>query len=265
MAANALTMIGPGKDPIIYDHPLNERVRTLLRLEDLFAKTIFFCEKLEVLAHHCALLSLFEIVDVTGRGDLKSDLLQELERQKHLLESLRDNPAVAQEALRETLREISTGLVKLRELPGKTGQHVRDNDWLMNIKQRSYIAGGVCEFELPSYHFWLNQAATLRQQNLNDWLYPLLPIYDGLRIVLRLLRGSGQALQQRAQNGAFQLMLSGKTAQMLRVGLAREETCVPEISANKYAINIRFINLNSEQKARPCENAVDFNLTLCTL
>lgn len=250
---------------IVYDHPLNERVRTLLRLEDLFFKTNVFCAKSEVLDHHCALLTLFEIVDVTGRGDLKSDLLQELERQKHILEGLRGNPAIAQNVLATTLEEISTSRGKIRDLPGKTGQHVRDNDWLMNIKQRSYIAGGVCEFELPSYHFWLNQPSALRQKHLLDWLTPLLPIYEGLVIVLRLLRSSGQALRQSAHNGVFQLMLSGKTAQMLRVGVERQRACVPEISANKYAINIRFIVLGEGQKSQSCDDPVEFKLTLCNL
>jgi len=32
--------------------------------------------------HHATLLTLFEILEVASRADLKSDLLQELERQK---------------------------------------------------------------------------------------------------------------------------------------------------------------------------------------
>ncbi|HSU44109.1 MAG TPA: cell division protein ZapD, partial [Casimicrobiaceae bacterium] len=30
---------------IRYEHPLNERVRTLMRLEDLFARAIFFATR----------------------------------------------------------------------------------------------------------------------------------------------------------------------------------------------------------------------------
>lgn len=32
---------------------------------------------------------------------------------------------------------------------GKVDVHLRDNDWLMTIKQRTVIPGGVCEFDLP--------------------------------------------------------------------------------------------------------------------
>jgi cell division protein ZapD len=42
-------------------------------------------------------------------------------------------------------------------MAGKIGQHLRDNDWLMSIKSRASIPGGVCEFDLPSYHYWRHQ------------------------------------------------------------------------------------------------------------
>ena len=82
---------------ISYEYPLSERVRTLLRLEDLFERVDYFLHKNDPHEHHVALLSIFEILEVSGRADLKSDLLQELERQKHTLESLRENPDVSEE------------------------------------------------------------------------------------------------------------------------------------------------------------------------
>ena len=61
---------------ILYEYPLNERVRTLLRLEDLFDRLEFFARREHPLDHHVALGTLFEVLDVAGRADLKSDLLQ---------------------------------------------------------------------------------------------------------------------------------------------------------------------------------------------
>ncbi|MFA5243138.1 MAG: cell division protein ZapD [Sulfuricella sp.] len=248
---------------ISYDYPLNERVRTLLRLEDLFAKAEFFASQAETLDHHAALLSLFEILEVSCRADLKSDLLQELERQKHVLEALRHNPAISQEALDSFLADISQTAAKLHELSGKLGQHIRDNEWLMSIKQRTTIPGGVCEFDLPSYHFWLSQDAETRRIDLHEWLAPLLPVYRGLQLVLNLLRDSGKTTHQVAQQGAFQQMLAGRVAQLIRITLSRDIPCFPEISANKYAINIRFTTLGGIQKPRACDLSVEFDLTLC--
>lgn len=250
---------------IIYDYPLNERVRTLLRLEDLYAKVHYFASQPHQLEHHAALLTLFEIVEVACRADLKSDLLQELERQRQTLEALRNNPAISEEALNEVLGDIDNVAGRLHSLSGKVGQHLRENEWLMSIKQRTTIPGGVCEFDLPSYHFWLNQDESLRRQDLLAWLKPTLPIRDGLGIVLRMLRDSGKSSRHTAKQGAFQQMLSGRVAQMLRITVARNLPCFPEISANKYAINIRFTALGGAQKPRGCETDVEFDLTLCNL
>jgi len=91
---------------ISYEFPLNERIRTLLRLEDLYRRAHYFASKSDPEEHHVALTSLFEILDVGGRADLKSDLMQELERQKQHLDALRHNPAISQEAQTAVLADI---------------------------------------------------------------------------------------------------------------------------------------------------------------
>ncbi len=249
---------------ITYDHPLNERIRTFLRLEDLFAKFSFFSARTDVIDHHAAVISLFEIIEVAGRADLKTDLLQELRRQKTLLEALRNTPAILETALNEVLVGIKRTSEHLCGLPGKIGQHLRENEWLMSIKQRTNIPGGVCEFDMPSYHYWLNQPCATRQQDFSQWIAPLLPICDGITIVLKMLRDSGASSRRTADQGLFQQMLSGKSVQMLRVTPQNGPPCYPEISANKYAINIRFTRFGSE-RSRVCDKPIDFDLTLCNL
>jgi cell division protein ZapD len=41
--------------------------------------------------------------------------------------------------------------------------------------------------------------------------------------------------------------------------------CVPEISANKYALNIRFVISGAKQKTKIYEADVAFELTFCNL
>jgi cell division protein ZapD len=252
---------------ISYEYPLSERVRTLLRLEDLYRKAWFFTAKTESIENHVALALLFDILEVAGRADLKSDLLQELERQRHTLESLRDNPGISVEALNHVLGEIDQTSTRLFHMSGKFGQDLRENEWLMSIKQRTSIPGGVCEFDLPSYHYWLNRSPEQRRQDMEGWLAPFRPIHDAIEIVLRLLRESGKTTSQKASQGLFQQMMAGRVAQMLRVQLSHDYECVPEISANKYALNIRFMTLSVHGKERPrtVDTDVDFLLTFCNL
>ena len=250
---------------ISYEYPLSERIRTLLRLEDLYERALYFIAKTEPQEHHVALLCMFEILEVAGRADLKSDLLQELERQKQSLESLRDNPDISQEALDNVLWEIDRTSSRLFQMSGKVGQELRENEWLMSIKQRTNIPGGVCEFDVPSYHYWLHLSPEQHRHDLEGWLAPFLPIRDGIAIVLRLLRESGKGSTQTAVQGVYQQMMAGRIAQMLRIRLKLDYQCVPEISANKYALNIRFTTQESGQRPRVFEADVDFELTFCNL
>lgn len=250
---------------ISYEYPINERTRTLLRLENLCGRVNFFLAQNDAMAHHSALTTLFEILDVASRADFKADLIQELERQKQILAALRNNPAVSENALDDVLKEIEKTSTGLFAMPGKIGQHLRDNEWLMNIKQRMGIPGGVCEFDLPSYHYWLNQSTERRTRDLKLWLAPLSPIEAGIGIVLRILRESGRTLRYVAQNGCFQQILAGRTAQMLSVSLDEDLPYVPEISANKYALNIRFVTAEIQQRPKVCESDIEFKLSFYNL
>ena len=251
---------------IRYEHPLNERIRTLMRLEVLYQRVVHYAQRTSASDHHVALLALFEITDVAARADLKTDLLQELERQKQVLAPLRNNPEIDTDLLAALLNEIDRVSANLLAQTGKAGQHLRDNEWLMTIKQRTAIPGGVCEFDLPAYHYWLNGEAIARQNDLRTWLEPFLAIHDGLTIVLRLLRDNGRASRHTAFRGVFQLMLTtSKVAQLLRLNVARSLPCVPEISANKYALNIRFVGLNAMERGTVYDHDVDFELVFCNL
>ena len=252
---------------IIYEYPFNERIRTLLRLEDLFDKAEYFIEQDGTQEHHVALVTLFEILEVAGRADLKMDLIQELERQRQTLLGFRNNPAISEEALSGALYELEQASASLLAMAGKIGQHLRDNDWLMGIKSRAGIPGGVCEFDVPSYHYWQHQSSEVRKNALLGWLKPFMPLGRGLAIVLRLLRNSGGVEHLVASGGAFQRTMSGIASQMVRVILPAQSPFVPEISANKYALNIRFTRPDSEHRPRQCEGTVEvsFDIVFCAL
>lgn len=250
---------------ILYEYPLNERIRTLLRLEDLYERARHYLQGTGAYDHHTCLMAIFDILEVASRADLKSDLLQELERQKSYLLSLRDNPAVAAERLTSVVRSIEGAFTALLATAGKTGQELRDNEWLMSIKQRAAIPGGVCEFDAPSYHYWMHRPPEERQLDLEAWLRPLWPVYEGLAVVLRVLREAARTQELRAVQGVYSQSPMERQALLLRVRLSAEERCIPEISANKYALNIRFLLPDGIQKSRVAERDIPFELSFCYL
>jgi cell division protein ZapD len=236
----------------------------MLRLEDLFLRITRFVSSDESSDHHAALGVLFEILEVASRADLKSEVLQELERQKKILNTLHNNPQISEDALDSILSEIENDSSQLLDMSGKIGQHLRDDEWLMGIKQRACIPGGVCEFDLPSYHYWQHQSAEVRRTNLDSWIEPLLPLQGSISILLRLLREGGKLHHFVAHQGTFQQMQGGRVAQLLRITLDKDFRCIPEVSANKYALNIRFVAANFTAKTTLYEHDVEFDLTFCS-
>ena len=250
---------------ILYEYPFNERIRTLLRLEDLFERFTFFLNQDDAREHHVALTTLFEIAEVTGRADLKSDLMKELERQRQTLAPFRGNPGIEQNALEVVLGEIEQTLGGLTDMHGKTGQHLADNEWLASIRSRTIIPGGTCKFDLPSYYAWQQLPVEERRQDIAKWVMPMLALRDAAAIVLRLARESGQASKVMAMQGSYQQMLSGRTYQLMQVRVSPDTRVIPEASANKYMLWVRFTVQDGDLKPRAMDVDVPFHLTLCSL
>ncbi len=250
---------------ITYAHPFNERIRTLLRLEELFRRFERFAARSDAADHHVALTTLFEILEVSSRADVKSDLLQELERQRQTLNAFKDNPSVSRDALQHILDEIESASSQLQVAPAKTGNHLRENEWLMNVRSRSIIPGCSLQIDLPFYHAWQQSAASARQRDIGEWARPFQPLHDAIDIVLRLLRESAQRSNVSSQAGSYQQQLGGKSYHLAQIRIDDKLGAVPEFSANKYMLWIRFGRLDREFRTRPFEGNVDFELSLCSL
>jgi len=260
------TSMVSGRDGVIlYEYPFTERVRSFLRLDDLFDKLDYFVEQSHPHCHNAALMALFEILEVTSRTDLKGDLLQELERQRQVLQALRNNPQVAQEALAGVLSDIEQAQQTLNSSPGKAGHHLRDSEWLTSIRSRAGIPGGTCEFDLPSYHAWLMRDGESRRLDLHAWIQPLQKFSSALGMVLRLLRESAHHSRQVAAQGSYQQTLQGRSYALLQVRVPEDAGAIPEISANRYMLWIRFTTPDGDLKPRSIDRDVAFDLALCAL
>jgi cell division protein ZapD len=249
-----------------YDYPFNERIRALLRIEDLLGKIITNIESNQEHHHFLALQTLLQLVDVIDRAEVKLDLLQELSRQKNVMLLLKDKKVIAADKIDALVNDIDSIMHQLQSDNNKLGQHLRINEWLMNIKQRITIPGGISKFDLPSFQYWLSRHENKRRDDLNQWIKPLLPMQQAVYIILHILRGSGKIRHETAVAGVFhQLLGSAKPSQMLTVLLPENASYYPEVSANKYAINIRFHQLDALQKPQKFNEDVKFNLILCNL
>jgi cell division protein ZapD len=250
---------------ILYEYPLHERIRTYLRLEHLFVRLQQLAARMDDLDHHFALATLFEIIDVAARADLKSDLLKDLDKQRHLLDAYRGNPAIAESVLDQVIGELDACFEALNHHPGKAGQALTENEWLMSIRSRICIPGGTCEFDLPSYYAWQHKTGVSRQADLNLWIGTLSPLGDAVHLLLKLLRDSGTPQKVMAVGGQFQQNLpQGRTFLLVRLALEVSQQLIPEISGNRLMVSVRLMRQGEDYRAQSVNDDVAFELALCS-
>jgi cell division protein ZapD len=248
---------------ILYEYPFNERIRTYLRLEHLFRRLRELIPRSHPLDHHFALATIFEVMDVAARADLKSDVMKDLERQKQVLIGYRGNPAIAEAVLDEVIGQVEGSFAMLNKIPGKAGQPLTENDWLMSIRSRASIPGGTCEFDLPGYYAWQHHPAGDRRADLERWASTLAPLADGIHLLLKLLRDSGAAQKVIATAGQLQQTLpQGRTFQLLRLRIDPTLGLVPEISGNRLMVSVRLMRQDTDRMHASADNT-PFELTLC--
>ena len=247
-----------------YEYPFNESVRTMLRLEHLFDRLGQLMPRSTALDHHFALATIFEIVDVASRADLKSDLLKELERHKGQFQSYRGNPAISEGALDGVLSKIDHAFNGLNALPGKAGHSLASNEFLMAVRSRISIPGGTCEFDLPAYYHWQQQDAPARRADLLKWIETLTPLAEALNVLLGLIREAGSPQRVVALGGQYQQSLpAGRTYHLLRLRIERDSQLVPEISGHRLIVSVRFMRADAEGRMRPVTDDQAFELSLC--
>jgi cell division protein ZapD len=257
---------------VLYEYPFNESIRTMLRLEHLFDRLGTLASRDAPVDHHFALATLFEIMDVAPRADLKSDLLKELERHRTQLQTYRGLHGVDERALDAITGRIDHAFAGLNALQGKAGQSLASNDWLMSIRSRISIPGGTCEFDLPAYYAWQQHPPQRRRDDLAGWTATLATLAQALQVLLGLLRDSGTPQRMVAPGGQYQQSLQPagaaaangpKVYQLLRVRVDAADDLVPEISGHRLMVSIRFMRPDAEGRLRAAGSDCRFELSLC--
>jgi len=249
---------------IIYEYPFNERLRTYLRLEHLYRRMVELASRETALDHHFAILTLFEIIEVSARSDLKSEVLRDLEKEKQVLSGYRDNPNVTQNLLDEVIHKLDECFEQLNQQAGKAGQSLTANDWLMSIRSRTGIPGGTCAFDLPAYFAWQHESLQRRHADLTEWTTTLLPLVNSVLLLLKLLRDSGVTQKVMATAGQFQQNLPQvRSFQLLRLAIDPNLGLIPEISANRLIVSIRMMQQGQDGRLSSWAEDVPLELALC--
>ena len=224
-----------------------------MRLELLFLQLNHFMAGSTIFEKRAAISILLDILMIFSRNDLKSELLKELDRHIKVLNQLANNQGVDTDKLQQLLDQLNQVSKKLYKANGKIGINVMESNLFQSISQRNSIPGGSCSFDLPAFHYWLEQNSAEQQQDLERWTQPFTNIRTAIDLTLDFIRHSTTPTQKTAKAGFFQLGLdTSHPIQLLRVMIDSSIPCFTEISGGKHRFTIRFMRPSVDEN-RPTQ------------
>lgn len=251
---------------IAFEQPLNERMRTFMRVEQLYARCLCYLHKDNAWDTHHAVATLIELYNLVTRGDLKRELLKEINRQQSTLNQLSHIAEIDQHKLASINNDLASLALQLDQIEGQLLTNLKEHDFINSIKQRIAIPGGACDFDLPAYHYWLAQNPQIRKDKILAWLAPFDIVQRSVSMCLQLIRESSRDNDCVAQLGFYQLTLDpNQPNQIIRVLIDSSYQCYPEMSAGKHRISIRFLHhVDPDENSSQVKRDVNFRLGCCS-
>lgn len=252
-------------ETIIYEQPLNERMRIFLRLEYLLKRARDNVERDSPWTARQVLDALIRIQDVVWRVDVKQDLIKALERIHKHTERIGQSPDADEKRVKKVLHDLKQSLDALLSDRGQLGYSLKHVELFNTLRHNALIAGGDSGFEQPYLHYWLNLSLEKRREDLRSWLKPFEVIEQAISLVLWLTRAGSEPKTITAQKGFFHQSLNRAAQyQLARVAVPHNADYFVTMSGNPLHINLRFMQAQSDlSRATPVENDVEFQLTLC--
>ncbi len=257
--------IPPG-DEIVYELPLNEKIRTLVRLESLFEEMEHHLKGDTYWDSRSAINTFVALMNIFSRPEIKTDMLKELDRinaivGKYTLKDMPDDSYIKQ-----VQEEVNVAAKNLRSIDGQLGQGLKQNEFIMSIRQRDSIPGGALEMDVPAYGHWLNKNIESRCQDIRIWLSHYSQPQQALNLILKLMRNSGVVCEASTKAGLYQHSLdTGIANQLVRVIVPKGAFYFPEISGGRQRFTVRFLKPNGFDRPVQIEQDILFKLFCCAL
>lgn len=252
---------------ISYEFPLNERMRVFIRLEQLFLQLDHFLLSTSIWDTRAAVNTLVDILQVFSRHDLKAEILKELKRHSNRLNQLSEHQGVDNTRLRSILDELNSASQTLYASNGKIDLASMKSDLFETVTQRNNIPGGTSSYDLPSYHFWLEQSREIQNEDLQIWINQFSPVRTAVDLILNFIRLSGISTHETAHNGFYQATLDqAQPYQLVIVKLLRTVPYFAEISGGKHRFTTRFMNpATGNTRPKQAKTDIQFSLRYCIL
>jgi cell division protein ZapD len=246
---------------IYYEQPLNEVIRTCLRLEYLSKLLDYYLEIPKAGSLHAALATLLDILQILDRPDIKTKFISEFRRYVENFQQFKGNPHVDNRSLKLALDELNHLIELLQPKYGKFAHETREHCFITTVKQYFLTPGSTCNADLPQYHYWLNLSPEKQQNYLKHWLIDLEEPYKAVHLLLKLARDSTRESKLVAAEGFYQTTLPPERfCPLVRVGLERNSSVYPLMSLGRHRLVIHFYTASIDNKPQQTKENIHFIL-----
>lgn len=251
-------------DSITFEIPLNNRSRSLLRLERLFRECKRHIKIATPTAHFFVLKQIFLLLDFFERGDFKAELIKELDREIAYFAKLGSNPEVDLSKLEVFISQLGQLSKWFRSQQGKIGHQLLEQEFIANAKQKLTLGTARLSFDAPSVKLFLSLPIETQQLKLQEWLNAFKGIQTSVEVLLRLSRETGMYETCFAEEGFYQQEMEKNQYQFIGIRLPSELKVYPEVSSGPQRFSIRFMTLSTELTVQQFSEWFDFQLVRYT-
>ena len=248
----------------IYELPLNERLRTFMRIEFLFSRLNYFASNLDNnWGTRTVIHTLLEVYSILSRTDVRREVLADLERYIMQMERFQLSPDADNNMVNDILEDLDSIKTKVVEIGTDYLLSLREDEFIASLLHRHTLPGGKAEFDMPKYKFFLESDQKNMSKHINAWIDVVRPICEGIDKLMWIIRESNEPISTVAVNGQYNHQIE-KRAQISLVRIITNDANVyPEISGGRHLIAVRFFNYNEDGKYTQYEDNVNFKICLC--
>jgi len=245
---------------ITFELALNERTRRFLKVEEVFIKYYSQIKGLKPYGEHSCFNTLFDLMNCAGRSDLKIEIIQELDKQ--IIKYKSPNKTKLKKNLL-TLKKLIAAKQKLEKNNIIHVHQLENEKLLQELKAACDSPFGIVSSDLTQFQAWLKQLETNEKKKyFKEKIKPFEPVFNGLKNILSILRASELNHTVSTIQGVKQHVLNPKLKNdLVTLIVTKQNKLCPQISSNKYALNIHFTNPGgSTMVSRP----IKFKLGVCS-
>ena len=248
----------------IYELPLNERLRTFMRIEFLHSRLKYFSSNLDDnWQTRTVIHTLLEIYSILSRTDVRREVLADLDRYIMQMQRFQSAPDADNNMVNDVLEDLDSIKDKVVDVGTDYLLKLREDEFIASLLHRHTLPGGKAEFDMPKYKFFVESDKKNLAVQINSWIDIIRPICEGIDKLMWIIRESNEPISTVAVGGQYNHQIESRTQISLVRIITNDTNVYPEISGGRHLIAVRFFNQNKDGEYLQFEDNVEFKISLC--